>query len=286
MREAVLTTRSGRNLAISVILALLLALGVVGQVSPASAATATTIKVMSIVPSSGSKVVAGEVATVAGKASTNLAGKTLKLQVFKAGKWVDLGISVQGKSSGNFFIKFTPNTTGSIQYRVLFAGSTSLKASSGSKSVTVWKWYSLAGQQIVAADSNSCCSSATPKFGTSGYRLIGKYYSSALIIGSANPAGRTGWAEYNLSYKCSAFRTTVGLEDSSASGSTVQFSTKLDGSNVAGGSVSANLGQAKKIEISTAGSFRVRLEYSIVSGSAKPMWAYPSILCTGSPNSK
>lgn len=270
--------------AIGLVLALLLSFGVISVAEPAEAAQAgTTVRIASFKSVNASKVTAGELAAISGKVSPNLKSKTLKLQVYKNGRWLDLGITTKATTSATFKITFRPTAPGVVKYRVVFAGSSTLKSSYDTTSATVWKWYTFETQKIVASDGTSW--SSDPEILTGNFGLGSSTYKNALTTYYSRSSGSGGWVEYNLAYKCSAVRMTYGINNNSSSDAVMRFTTNAGG-NIPSAGGDMSLGNSKKVQFATQGQFRFRLTYHVLNGTGWPLWVNGAMLCTSSPNSK
>ena len=274
-----------RTLAFGAVATLAMTTLLLSSAESASASThsATSVSVVSFVSTSGGSIISGARATLSGTTSSNLDGKTLSLQKLSGKKWVSLGITTRVSSSSTFARTFTVGSVGAaVKYRAHYAGSSHLKSSSGDITTTVSKWYSLYNQKLVSDGENYGWEH--PDNYNDGFYLAGTYYSKAITPYGKLATGHTAWSEYNLSYKCSEYSVAMGVEDGSDSGSSADFTTQLDGTTSAGASGIVALGSAWSTTIDTEGAFRLHLEFSIVKGKARPLWANAEILCTGSPN--
>ncbi|MFT4259269.1 NPCBM/NEW2 domain-containing protein [Microbacterium sp.] len=220
----------------------------------------------------GANVQAGQKTWVSGWTTPGLRNKTLSVQIQRDGSWMDNSATIAVGADGRFSGRFALNEGGAQNIRLRFSGDSSAPATvSGAKTVTVYKWYYLNDLEWVDVD-DSHTSTWTSIGGTSFQRVI-------KTGGSTSWGGYAGWAEYNLSYKCTSFLGYVGILDSAASGSTSNFFVSVDGLDRANGT--ASLGQAQRLELDVSGGFRIRL--GITSNGQSTGWGNAKVLCSNQP---
>jgi len=111
-------------------------------------------------------------------------------------------------------------------------------------------------------------------------------------VGSLFSAGSyggwpTGSADYNLSYRCTTFAATIGINDEAGSAASWDFITGLDGAETDQGWVS--LARPKSLEVDVTGVFRLSLRNVRLDGDpwqdyeADALWGSARLLCSGTP---
>lgn len=240
----------------------------------------TSLSIKSATPVSGMTVVSGDGVVLAGIASTNLAGKSLRVEIKKGKKWVAYSGRSKVASDGSFAITTTAFGVGKTQYRVSWSGNKSLAPASDTKRVTVSKWFPLVEQEIV--DDNSWYYNSPRPF--NGVHVAGKEYGTALTTDTYIYSDESaGWSEFNLGFHCSTMSTIIGLDDDSESGSKARFTIFVDGNSRY--SKDLGIGQTATAEISLADGFRLRLQNAGLSDDygAYPAWPTARILCSERP---
>jgi hypothetical protein len=220
--------RSGRRrwAAASAAAALTLVL-TVGAAAPSEAAPkrSTSLSLSSIARvGSGTQVISGGKADLQGKASANLVGKRLTVQHQEGGDWVDYPGSGTVKPSTAYSIRIRVTGVGKQTFRVRYAGSSTLKAATASRSVTVWSWQRLVDVPALNTDGTSS-PAAAPQPHTNV--LVAGINRKSLLAGDV-PAGGTGVTTFEIKKRCSAFRTTVGIGDDSPKAGSITFSVYFD----------------------------------------------------------
>lgn len=266
------------------VIAAAVSVGLVAAPSPASAAERTAISFTKIAPASGKTVIAGETVVLSGKASSNLKGKTLAVQVKVGKNWKTLSAKPKVSSKRTFSAKVKTVGLGKTTYRVVFPGTKKgrgLMKSSDSRSATVWKWFPLADQKAVASWAELGWNHPYAQAAT----MAGVYYPNAIVGRSQN--NLLVWSEWNLSFQCKQFRTLAGADDSSPSDASGTSFVSIDGNTPANANVALKLGKPTALVLNTTDSMRIRLSaVSPNQNSVGAVWANAKILCQKNVNPK
>nr|WP_243752169.1 NPCBM/NEW2 domain-containing protein [Leucobacter weissii] len=114
--------------------------------------------------------------------------------------------------------------------------------------------------------------------------IAGKRYAHS-IVGWSTYRDQASWSEYNVNYRCTEFRSSIGLIDESASGQTRAFSIRADDATTSLGS--AGLGSAKSVSADISGVYRIRLAIGRSgndNAESKGAFANPQVYCLTSPS--
>ncbi|MFI8632046.1 NPCBM/NEW2 domain-containing protein [Microbacterium sp. NPDC077663] len=275
------STRSRFGVAI---IAAAVGFGLLATPSPASAAERTGVVLSRIAAASGETIVAGKNIVLTGRASANLKGKQLVLQVKSGKSWKNLSVKPTVSSKLTFTAKVKAVGLGSTTYRVVYPGTTTgkdLARSTGSRTATVWKWFPLAGQKIVESKASYGWYEPYAQAAT----VAGVYYPEAILGRSKND--RPSWSEWNVSFQCKSFTALAGVDDTSSSASAGTSFVSVDGITPANASIPLKLGKPTAISVDVRDAMRLRL--SVVSPNVDPVkavWANAQILCKQNVNPK
>lgn len=232
---------------------------------------------VSITGQSASTVEAGQAFTVAGAASRNLDGRTVEVQAYQAAaeSWGVIGSAVV--ANGAWTSTTSLSTAGkSVPVRVAFPGGVGLKDStSAAVSMTVYGWYYLSDRDRVDSlrfDDGSAFIAGTP--------YSHSVFNSSDFWWEAKP-----WGEWNLSYSCTTFDASIGLDDESETGFKVGFRSWADSVERSHGIMTT--GQAPtRVTFDVTGVFRLRLQDEYVAGSSGSgsgygwgVWGDARVLC-------
>ncbi|CAL9390409.1 hypothetical protein SUDANB121_01252 [Nocardiopsis dassonvillei] len=107
--------------------------------------------------------------------------------------------------------------------------------------------------------------------------LNGEAHTRALVSTGCgdgyNPC--TGWAEYNLGRKWSAFTATIGVDDTSSASATTTFTVLLDGEPEV--TETLRLGETLDIEVDVRDVLRLRIQVESDDDGVLPVWADPTL---------
>lgn len=216
-----------------------------------------------------SNVDLGTKLTFAGTTSKNLKGKTVALQIRTGSKWSTLK-KAKVTSKLTFTVSAKATQAGAQKYRV-YAPSTSTTKAATTKAYkyTVWSWYKIGG---TAVDDRSMWT---------GDAMIGGVNFTKSVYSDWG----TGdvWADYNVSYKCTAFRATIGMKDNSSTGAVRKFTLDVDSTAVELGSRGIGAGLAITVDITDAN--RIRLNATRDGNTIRGYAAYgtPQVYCSTAP---
>lgn len=242
----------------------------------ASVSATATVKVLqsvTIKSTSTTSPVAGDYVTLSGTTSAALKGRTAKLQMFSEGAWRTIATSTVS-SLATFTVKGKTTLGGTRSYRVSVSSTVGVTgAASASKKFNIYSWFYLSDLEQV--DS----SAFRPQ---SAVSIAGKSYTRA-VGNTSFQWVREPFAEYNLSFRCTRFESTTGLDDLSPSDLKVRMTTAVDNTEQDHGII--GIGQAKNISIDTKGAFRLKVQNHYVSGGVlgSGLWGNPRLLCLGKP---
>lgn len=250
-------------------------------VSPVSADAATSsLSGPSISQPGRTRLIAGDLTTVSGSASADMVGRTVGLQLRVSGQWTTVAQTTV-KPNRSYSVSVRLAGPGQITYRVAaWTGSRWLQRE---KALTSWKWFPLVDQQVVdTGPREGIFFSPLTLSPRPGIEVAGRTFGTQLA--HEFRGSDRGYSEFNLGYKCSEFSTSIGLVDSSSSGSSVIFDVAIDGNAVSGIRRSVALGRLETLSIAVTGGFRLRLANERSSGSrGYPAWPNAKILCTAKP---
>lgn len=222
---------------------------------------------------SKSKTSVGAKIVFKGKTSKNLVGKRVQLQIKHGSKWAKVS-SKKVAANKTFRVAAKATKAGTQKYR-LYASATKKTKAAKSKAYkySVWKWYSIAGTEV----------DSTRLDGTDTRSVGGKKYRHSATFGWG-PGGynESGWADYNLNYRCTNFRATIGMQDNSQTGSKRTFSLSIDDTNVNFGTV--GLGAGKPVTANVSGAYRIRLK-SLTANNTWGLGVFgtPQVYCKAKP---
>lgn len=205
---------------------------------------------------------AGEQFALSGRTSTNLVGRTVELQINDGEEWSTLSTGVV-KPGSTFSLTAVATTAGrDQQVRVLAkATPTTLAVASAPTLFTVFGWYFLADRSAVE----------------------GHYYSDAVTINGTTyadsvydydwRAGKTAHAQFDLGRKCTRFRSTSGVTDSSHSSG--RYSARVSADDVERWRVDgAGLGSSYEVDVDLTGALRVRFDDVMTAGDGDTYFAH------------
>ncbi len=236
----------------------------------------TTLKITKIAPTAGSTVISGKQVKVTGTASKNLKGKKLKVQVKVNGAWKTLSAKPKVTSKGKFTFTTKAIGVGKTSYRVVFTATkkgTRLAGSTASRSVTVWKWISLASQNNVDYEASHGWHEPNPETVT----MAGVTYKDGILARAHG--GRENWSEYNTSFQCKSFTALAGAEDSSPSDAKGTSFMSIDGEEIASTVVNLKPGKPTRINVDLTDTMRLRLSVHGTSGTVIAAWGDARMLC-------
>jgi hypothetical protein len=221
----------------------------------------------------------GDTVALSGTASAGAIGSKVALQFLSEGTWVSVAsATVTAKST--FSVSARATQGGKQQYRVRLAASPGITSvNSSAISFSVYAWYNLAD---------------LPKVGSSRFGVLGTTAIAGVnYVSSVGNIANFWWdndpyGEWNLSYRCTKLRATLGLSDDSASGSSVLFSAYADSVETAFSAMS--IGQARTIEVDVRSAFRLKIVDHFIAGPSGSgpaesygVWGNARVLCAGTP---
>lgn len=199
--------------------------------------------------------VVGTKVGINGTVTPHPAGLQVKLQQRKGTGW--LTVAATGVlTDGGFGFVARPDRVGIATYRVVganFAGE------SARVPVRILHWFYV--------DSVPVFADAPPISGEVTFDPIeagGVRYQHAVSMdaGCYNQWGGDAWVDYGLERQYEFFSATVGIDDAAPPGSTATYDViGGDGRKLAAGSLVS--GSAKKIRVSVAGEYRLRLRVNV-----------------------
>ena len=216
-----------------------------------------------------SSVDLGTKLTFAGKTSKNLKGKTVSLQIKSGGSWSTIK-KAKVSSKQRFTVSVKASQAGEQAYRI-YAASTSTTKPAASKAYkyTVWSWYDIAGTDV---DERGAYTGTVKIGGETFERSV--YFSDW-----TNPY----WADFNVSYKCTTFRATIGLDDDSKTGAERSFSLGVDSSTVSFGTRGIGMGLLVSADITDANRIRLNATANGNTQYGYPAYGNPQVYCSTAP---
>jgi len=220
-------------------------------------------------------VTVGDAITFVGKTSPALAGGTAELQAKIDGNWFAIG-SARIAGNRTFSVSGKATVGGQVAYRVqVKAGRAVDSANSVSRLLNVYAWYYLHDYRAVTWSNFYFRDTVT---------MAGRDYIKTLGSGRS---GVHSSAEYNLSYRCTKFASTVGVPDSSGRLAEARFFVSVDDLSLL--DTSAGLAAPKDIEVDVSGGFRLYMRTERKTGSPSSdyesfaAWGSARVLCLGAP---
>ena len=226
----------------------------------------------------GATVVNGQPVAFVGKAPKRLVGKRVSLERASGdnGEWVRVD-RAKVKSDKTFAVAGVASGVGANKWRVRVKGHDRVDQSAA-LATTVFGWFYLADVDMVAAN----------RFGDAAAQIGGATYSRSMVNSSSFWYDHTAWGEWNLSYHCLTLTAAIGLDNRSATGSTVAFRSYLDGAETNHGTL--GLGPAVPVTVDVSTRLRIRLESRYVAGplgsgdtSGYGAWGDAQVLCSAPP---
>lgn len=218
---------------------------------------------------------AGQRYVLKGTASANLRGTSVQLQVKDGSGWTTL-VSSRVKTDRTFTLTANATRAGRGQKLRAYARATSVTkaTASATKTFTVYGWYHLSDLDKVES----------VRFGKRTASIAGQTYLKSVGNTSDFWWEKNPFAEWALNYKCRAFRATIGLDDTSRSGSKVSFVSRVDSVERGHGTLANGTSAAVTVDLS--GAYRLRLESRYVAGPTASgsgyifgVWGDASIQC-------
>lgn len=218
-----------------------------------------------------SSVDLGTKLTFSGTTSKNLTGKTVALQIKAGGSWSTIK-KAKVSSKHKFSLAVKATQAGAQSYR-LYAASTKTTKAAASKAYTytVWSWYTIVGKDVDA--SNTWADDA----------LIGGVTFGQSLLAQPGVWSGDAWADYNVSYKCTKFRATIGMDDSARTGAVRSFSLGIDSTTQEFGSRGIGAGLLVSADITDAN--RIRLNVKMNGNEVDGLGAFgtPQVYCSTAP---
>ncbi|WGX95933.1 NPCBM/NEW2 domain-containing protein [Nocardioides sp. L-11A] len=221
---------------------------------------------ISLTLTSAGEAVTGDAVTFAGSATKKLRGRKVRLlRSVGGGAWVEVG-KARIQRDRTFTIQGVASGVGANAWQVRAKtkpvkrnGRTVKKGravTSGIVQTTVLQWFFLSDRAWVDSKDEA---GSYPFRGsmTSG----GTAFTRSISFGSYTSAWdweRASWAEYNLGYHCRRFEASIGISDTSATGTDATFFVSLDGARRSVGR--KVLGAPSPVGVDVAGVLSLRLE--------------------------
>jgi len=246
---------------------------VAGEVSVSGATAASGKLKLKVTSRPAKNTEVGKLLVFKGTAPSKLKRKTVMLQLKVGTKWQTVAKS-RITSKRTFKVQARATKAGAQRYRVAVAATRRTPAAASSSfGYTVWAWYGIAGDSV----------SSSRLYRSNGDASIGgRNYPESVVFGWTGYSV-DGWAEYNVNYRCTQFRATIGLLDSSKSGSTRSFSLGVDSISVQFGTRGVGAGLPVKADI--AGAYRIKLntlrDGNSIAGYAT--FGTPQVYCSSAP---
>lgn len=210
---------------------------------------------LSITSTGPTTIDAGQQVMISGKSSASLKGKAIQLQRLDGTTWKTLATGTVA-SSATWTLKTKATQAGAAQqFRVAApATATTKAASTPARAFKVYGWYYLADLDKVES----------VRFSSGSVSIAGTVYSKSVRNASDFWWNAAPYGEWGLNYKCTQLRATVGLGDTSLSGSQVGFVAKVD--SLESSLATLGNGQAQAVSVDLTGGYRLRLEDRWVAG--------------------
>lgn len=235
---------------------------------------------VTITKASGSTITAGSKITLSGTTSPALVRHTVSLQLLSGKTWKTISSS-KVTSKATFSVSGKATQGGTRSYRVYATGSTAIRsAASKTRTYKVYSWYNLSALDPVEYDGGWY---DDPEDELSGASIAGVTYAHS--VGGDNDWNDSSTASYNLSYRCTKFAATIGLEDASQSGGWANFVAQVDDS-ARQGLGKLGVGKGQTVAINTTGGFRLHLENTYSDSwdaEAVSVWGNARLLCLTRP---
>lgn len=237
---------------------------------PAQAAPLATSSKLHLTLTSSAKPVAAD--WIALKGSVTSAYGSKKFSVDRragTGQWKSV-LTTKASKAGAVSFRTRATGVGKYSYRIsIVPKKHAARISSNAVSLTVFRWYYLS--DIQSAGSDSMSRGPVTMAGTT-------YFHSILLNGQTQPH----YGDFNASYKCSTFQSTIGISDATQGTATAAFSLLADSTDIADASVT--LGKTAPMQADVTGVFRVRLQTGFVfSKGGNAGWGDARLLCSGAP---
>jgi hypothetical protein len=207
------------------------------------------------------------------------AGRYVRLEEqFAPGKPWKLQRQARIKADGTYTTWDKPTQNHSRLYRVVMPGTTShARGISPTVSVSVYKWVQVTSLPAVNQHNFVAESSVN----INGTTFPGSLQAFSLAPTAAAPTPPPVSVEYNVNHKCTAFRATFGLSDTSETGGQGSVDLLVDGSTAFTGSFSVGQSTFWQTTFATA---PLKLHFDgqtqSVGVNASPAVGTPEVLCT------
>jgi hypothetical protein len=223
---------------------------------------------------------------ISGTTSPDLVGRPVYLQLLDgAGTWTSISEPLTVRSDRTFRFSVPARQPGlDLSLRVFAPATTATKAAhANTDPFTVYGWYYLSDLAPTSSSKNWDKTGRTINMGGTPQRNSLRSLWSAASFGGWS----TGFAEYNLSYRCRTFEAIVGVNDEAGTNAQWSFQTFADGEEVEHGFV--GLGYPVSISRDVTSAFRLRVENDRLAGDpyqdyrADAVWGAARVLCAGKP---
>jgi hypothetical protein len=215
--------------------------------------------------------IVGHNVKIKGTVAPATTGATVKLQLRYAGqeKWKDVKTATLTQTGKFKFIEKV-TTVRERTYRVVKpAGPNRAAAHSTGAKVTVYGWRDLTTLKPAQLQG----------MGEVDKTVINdRTYNNSVVAyeGYQQPTAEKYFIEYNLARHCKAFRATVGLADTSPTGSSAQLKMLTDGTLKYDGTF--GLTEAAHIYVDVTGAFRITL-LAVPTADGIAAVGHPQVLC-------
>lgn len=228
---------------------------------------------VTITKASGSTITAGSKITLSGTTSPALVRHTVSLQLLSGKTWKTISSS-KVTSKAAFSVSGKATQGGTRSYRVYATGSTAIRsAASRARTYKVYSWYYLSDLGSVESDGWDW------EDELSDVSIGGTAYPHSPGAADGDDAG-----SYNLSYRCTQFRATIGIDDESSSAMKYRFAIRVDDGDeqVLG---TFGVGRGTSVSVSTGGGFRLHLENAEIDDGSDgwAVWGNARLLCLTRP---
>jgi hypothetical protein len=248
----------------------------IGLAMPAQAAMSPKYPVTITLKSTASPMV-GSWINLSGRTSKQLHGTLASVQRRQgSGSWKKFA-SAKVSSSGALSAKIRDTGVGRYGWRFSIAATAKHKASTSSPVTTTgYKYYYLSDLDMVNVAPPQAYSMPVTMGGQTYYHSLQFYMNGNYTFSD------TTTAEYNMSYKCTTFVATVGIDDQSLSGSAATDQVLADGALL--GSTSVGMGRGVPVQYDIQGVFRLAVtSLTTTPNDLYPDWGDARVLCSGKP---
>jgi len=237
---------------------------------------------VSVTKRSAKTVTAGNLITIRGKTSPALAKHVAYLQIRSGKTWTSVTHAAVSKTR-TFTVRAKATQAGKKDYRIMVRGGTGIaSAASAAIRFNVYGWFYLADLDTVNSSRNWSSMGTVTMGAKNQTHSVGSLWSYGSFGGWTG-----GSAEYNLSYRCTTLRATIGIPDTSGTKASWGFQVTVD--DTTGPDTYVGLGQPKQLQVDLRNGFRLTLTNDRIDGDpwqdyqADAVWGHAQLLCLGRP---